>query len=601
VEFFGNLLKAQNIYDLKYYLGRPEDVLFSLSWLLGTAALIGVIILFGDRSKLSRKLFYVLSASILVFSFFFCLESGSRGFFPFDQSIVFDGSYRIVSGQIPYRDFILPYGPVTFYIQALFFKLMGVNYFAYIFGAAVINVVTTFCVIVMFRLLFPENHLIACVAGLLTAVWFYPPSGTPYPEITAAFSSFLALTAILLASTGGKRPAFVNILLVGGAGCLAVFSFLSKQNAGALISPAYFVLIIGTSGKTRNIIRYLAFFLSGVILTAIGFSLWLHLFSDPTLFNYYFFKIPLQLGSDRLPHNLFTILRILTLGSGLKGAVFSIFIAISLIVIIFDLVNFKKYKEKSLSPRIAASAFCISLIGFQNLFGYSMNNQDTIAMVTMGIILALGLGLMLHLRNSASLLIRKPAPRRLTNATLSFGILSVVIIISVSSTKGANVSLNREVHDSLRASKFLTEHFSQKKLRNLKWGEPTNVDGVLYYKRDIANLYDYLEEEQVNFFIYTDFTFFYGLLGVPSPQPLVWFHSGLTYLPQDRPVLSDWMVDDLKKHDVKIVVLEGVSDYKSDDPVYLFGDFPRMQSYIKEGFFEEREIGPFIIYKKRRF
>ena len=36
------------------------------------------------------------------------LYFGRRGFLPLDQSIVFDGGWRILNGQLPFRDFTAP-------------------------------------------------------------------------------------------------------------------------------------------------------------------------------------------------------------------------------------------------------------------------------------------------------------------------------------------------------------------------------------------------------------------------------------------------------------------------------------------------------------
>ena len=82
-------------------------------------------------------------AGILILSFYLTATAGARGFYPFDQSIVFDGSYRVASGQIPYRDFLVPFGPVTFWLHAFFFRLLGTTYHAYIIGAGVVNVAAT--------------------------------------------------------------------------------------------------------------------------------------------------------------------------------------------------------------------------------------------------------------------------------------------------------------------------------------------------------------------------------------------------------------------------------------------------------------------------
>ena len=55
------------------------------------------------------------------------LTFGRRGFLPLDQSIVFDGGWRLVSGQVPFHDFVAPSGLVPSAIQAAFVSVLGVS------------------------------------------------------------------------------------------------------------------------------------------------------------------------------------------------------------------------------------------------------------------------------------------------------------------------------------------------------------------------------------------------------------------------------------------------------------------------------------------
>ena len=68
-----------------------------------------------------------------------CLSTGRVGFMPLDQSIVFDGAWRLLSGQVPFRDFTTPDSLTPILLQVLFFKFLGVNWFAYCLHAAVFN------------------------------------------------------------------------------------------------------------------------------------------------------------------------------------------------------------------------------------------------------------------------------------------------------------------------------------------------------------------------------------------------------------------------------------------------------------------------------
>ena len=135
-------------------------------------------------SALKRKALYVCaSTGIALFAFLINWHSGNRGIFLLDQSMIFDGAWRILEGQVPYKDWLIPFGPVTFYIQALFFRIIGVTWSATVLPACIMNVIAALSVMRITRLLLgPDSRLLACCAGFITAVSFQPPFGTTYFE-----------------------------------------------------------------------------------------------------------------------------------------------------------------------------------------------------------------------------------------------------------------------------------------------------------------------------------------------------------------------------------------------------------------------------------
>ncbi len=103
-----------------------------------------------------RRIFNIRESSILIILFVFgiaiSLFYGRMGFMPLDQSVTFDGGWRIVSGQLPLRDFTTPHSFIPIMLQALVFKILGVNWFAYCMHAAILN--GLFCIIVYYFLEF---------------------------------------------------------------------------------------------------------------------------------------------------------------------------------------------------------------------------------------------------------------------------------------------------------------------------------------------------------------------------------------------------------------------------------------------------------------
>ena len=66
-------------------------------------------------------------------------NTGFEGYMPLDQSIVWDGAWRVLQGQVPAIDFALPAGLTPILIQAGIFKIAGVAWAGYVAHAALAN------------------------------------------------------------------------------------------------------------------------------------------------------------------------------------------------------------------------------------------------------------------------------------------------------------------------------------------------------------------------------------------------------------------------------------------------------------------------------
>ena len=82
---------------------------------------------------------------------------------------------------------------------------------------------------------------------------------------------------------------------------------------------------------------------------------------------------------------------------------------------------------------------------------------------------------------------------------------------------------------------------------------------------------------------------------MPPPQPLLWFHEGVTYSREDNSDLDKWIVEDLRRNKVEIFVLEQVAWFNTVDRMK---DFPQMTSYLRSDFVRIGQIGTFSIHEK---
>jgi hypothetical protein len=543
----------------------------------------------------------VILLAILILSFYLCFAAGERGFYAFDQSIVFDGSYRILSGQVPYRDFVLPFGPVVFWIQAVFFRLFGVSYFSYLIGAAVINVVATLCAILLIRLLFPRSRWLSYVAGVLTAIWFYPPFGTPWVDQTAYFFSLLALMVLTKAIIIEREHPRRGTAFYALCGMLAFLAFISKQNVGVFILPLYLLLPAAVYlPDVKAFLRRLGVFAAGICVSMAAFLAWLYSSSDVDTFRRYFIEVPSALGRERLSAFIENGLGLVRPYFGGRGPIsVNIVTLLSLAIGVFAAVRARRaWRADGSRRRMMLCVISVWCVVFQHLFLNTTLNQPENGFGFIGIICAAGFGLALEmtglgeLRKPRSGKIDAPRSRRIRLAAMA----AVIVLTAYASFSGIRASMTRKVQDIFQDARF-KHPMPVEKLKPLRWGLPTRMGAFEISEEEVVNLYRFLRSRNERFFIFPDFTLFYGLLDVPSPQPVLWFHEGVTYSGSGNNALDSRVTQELAGNDVRIFIIERVSWFNTGRRL---DDFPQLKSYLRAEFGKIGEIGTFIVYEKRR-
>lgn len=232
---------------------------------------------------------------------------------------------------------------------------------------------------------------------------------------------------------------------------------------------------------------------------------------------------------------------------------------------------------------LLAAVLCIYLAAFQHLFINTTLNQPENGLALSGIILAVAVGLLLS--NTG---LGRPKSRMAVAAAM-------VVLLFFASRDGYRVAMRRDVHEMFRGSDFGAS-MPIDKLEGLKWAEPMRIRGSAVLPAHMVILYEYLEESGENFFVFPDFTILYGLLGVPSPQPLLWFHEGVTYSREANRDLDERIVAALKRNRVSIFIREQAAWFNSGERL---DDFPELQAFIRTEFKKVGEVGIFIVYERR--
>jgi hypothetical protein len=201
--------------------------------------------------------FVVSSAAALL-----SLHFGRIGYMPLDQSMNFDGGYRILGGQLPFRDFVAPAGALPSLLQAGLFAAFGTTWSVYCLHAAVVNGLFTLLVYA-FVCLMGGGILSSWAWAALSGVMFYPAVGTPFMEHHAFFFGLAALVAMLAAGRE-RRPAAAVAWAAAGPALVAA-CFLSKPSVVPLIVPLL-VLVLAVLRAHRDLRRRL------LLGTAVGIA-----------------------------------------------------------------------------------------------------------------------------------------------------------------------------------------------------------------------------------------------------------------------------------------------------------------------------------------
>lgn len=584
------------------------------------------------------------AALIAGWALLFCYVCGMRGLFALDQSIVFDGAYRILQGQTPYRDFALPYGPAVLWLQAAVFALFGVGYQVYVLTAAVLNAIGALLAYGIIRRLAPERRWLALAAGLMTGTWLYGPMATPYPEQTGFIAVLAAVTTVLFGMYG-TRPRRWSWLILGGISLGG--ALLCKTNAGIFGIPA--VLGLLALWERRPIRAILADWTAtglGIALVLGSFSIWLFTASDPAMFRHAVFETAGSEGAVRL------------FGAGAGHTVFEFFTgkgndlvriftvsALSLLVLGLGTTRGTSTKTTLEAKRLRIlTVLALALAGYQNLFSLSSCNNGCNEVPFIGLIWALaveGFLCVRILRNQnpgqrgtpwivplifaalgvtlatwretksvdlvagaavgalmawycrwgkvSAELSTEAEERSSSRIIVCFGILYVAL-----AGIGATVGIQRQVQDVFNRRTSYVAQTTLPALRGLRWAVNPKPGTPHANWSDFENVVRTLQEDKGRFFVLGDYTVLYGVVGRPSVGPLLWFHKGLTYPQQYDQALDERLALAITNPDVTQLVEEEQCFMGG----HLLEDFALLRQVVAEQFHPSHRFGLFQMYER---
>jgi hypothetical protein len=228
---------------------------------------------------------------LFLFSFFINRHFANLGVFPIDTFLHYDSGYRILNNQYPARDFWITSGIFIDFLEAGFFKLLGVSWNTHVFHSSFINGIISVATYFVFNSL-GLNKYYCLVYSLCFSVLAYTVSGTPFVDHHAAFFLLLGVYCFILAIVKCKNIYWVISPWLFG------FSFLTKQVPASylIILCTLILLVYFYLKKDIKIILYL-FFSTFLFLIFCFFFI-----QALNLNNIYvqYFMYPQTIGAERL-------------------------------------------------------------------------------------------------------------------------------------------------------------------------------------------------------------------------------------------------------------------------------------------------------------
>jgi hypothetical protein len=214
-----------------------------------------------------------------------------------------EGAYRMMNGEVPFRDFGMPVGYIFWVIPTVFFKIFGPYMITLIKAQVFINIVMGLCFRWILRS-FSVPVAASFAAIMVFCLTFSLPNYWPWYNNTVIFYEIVGLaflchflnrkTANPLHGRGGRvgseahsnhpatRPGWVSYIWPFLTGAFVFFSFFTKQDGGGLAFLVCMALLAYDAIIEKRILPIIAFlaglFITGLIiilpLTKYAFGYW---------------------------------------------------------------------------------------------------------------------------------------------------------------------------------------------------------------------------------------------------------------------------------------------------------------------------------------
>ena len=145
-----------------------------------------------------------------IFSFLINYHYGFIGIMPLDNTVLYNGGYRVLNGYIPFSDYWLVTGPLLDYLQSAFFLIFDVNWFSHVIHAAFINIGLAIFIFYFFNKI-KLNQNLSLIYAIAISILAYPSIGTPFVDHHAVIFCLFSICCFIIGINQGGQTRGLDI------------------------------------------------------------------------------------------------------------------------------------------------------------------------------------------------------------------------------------------------------------------------------------------------------------------------------------------------------------------------------------------------------
>ena len=507
------------------------------------------------QKKLTQTFKKKLQIVILsFFAFIFNYHYGFIGIMPMDNTVLYNGGFRVLNGFVPFTDYWLVTGPLLDYLNAFFFKILGINWSSYIIHSSIFNSLLAISTYFFLNKIGLDKNK-AFFYSILFSILFYPVVGTPFVD---HHSTFFLVIIYYLYIVGIYTKNLKLFILIPILFCL---SFLSKQTPSSygllIFFPLLLIFFFFYKEKIISTIFYL--FIGTIIAIFLVFNFFYFTNINITNFFTQYIFFASTVGDFRFATydpKFFDLL------DEFKFLAFFIFL---LFLTLINLI--KKIKSKKKEILLVLNILSLSFVLIFHQF-YTLNQNYIFFLIPL-------LCAIFHLLND--------------DFPISNNFIYVVILICIFAVTKYHIRFNENQKfnelEKVDLSKAVDGGLISKDLKNLKWITHLYPQDPLKEVKNLNEIFDILKEEKEKKAIFTNYQFIAPSLNIYDYSPNQWHHPSVSFpLKENKYFLQykNFFIDSLKKNEIKVV-------YETSEEKYL-----NTKLIINENCYKASKVGEMI-------